>query len=108
MPPVEEAKTIFSRLGYVVSGEGTELRAERKWRTVHVTAVDGDTATSGRCPIADGGHTEEHLRCFVTWEESATALRDSLRRLRPGYEWAIIGVGDAGDYEVVRDEPIPA
>lgn len=108
MPPVEEAKSIFTRLGYAVSGEGTELRAERKWRTVHVTAVDGESAESGTCPITDGGHAEEQLRCFVTWAESATTLRDSLRRLRPGYEWAIIGVDDAGEYEVVRDEPIPA
>ncbi|MFC6726251.1 hypothetical protein ACFQE1_18155 [Halobium palmae] len=107
MPPVEEAKTIFTRLGYAVSGEGTELRAERKWRTVHVTAVDGETATDA-LPVADGGRSDVRFRCFVTWKESAEALRDRLNGLGPGYEWAIIGVEDEEEYEVVRDEPIPA
>jgi hypothetical protein len=113
MPPVEEAKTIFQRLGYTVSGEGTELRAERKWRTVYVTAVDGDAATSGLEVAADGGRPEERLRCFVTWKESTAELREYLSRRRPGYEWAIIGVEGSDDdpeYEVVRGEadPVPA
>jgi hypothetical protein len=102
MPPVEEARTIFRRLGYSVDGDGVELRAERKWRTVHVTALDADEASSPRQLRADGGRTEYRLRCFVTWMAAAGDLRDRLSTLDPNYEWAVIGVDDeGGDYEVV-------
>jgi hypothetical protein len=102
MPPVEEARSVFRRLGYTVDGDGAELRAERKWRTVYVTALDADAATSPRELRADGGRTDYRLRCFVTWKEAAGDLRDRLTRLDPGYEWAIIGVDSGGDdYEVV-------
>ncbi|WP_101294857.1 DUF7116 family protein [Halegenticoccus soli] len=104
VPPVEEARDIFRRLGYAVSGEGTELRAERKWRTVHVTAMEGDGASATRV-LADGGRSDEpSLRCFVTWKEYAGDLHDRLRGTSPSYEWAIIGVDDGGEYEVVRQE----
>ena len=103
MPPTEEAKQVFRRLGYVVSGEGTELRAERKWRTVRVTALCADDAAAPERAVTDGGaDAEGRLRCFVTWKECADDLVDRLSRLRPGYDWAIIGVDDRGDFEVVR------
>jgi hypothetical protein len=102
MPPVEEARRIFRRLGYSVNGDGTDLRAERKWRTVHVTALDADEASSPRQLRADGGRSEYRLRCFVTWMEAAGTLRDRLAGLDPDYEWAVIGVVSQGDdYEVV-------
>jgi hypothetical protein len=105
MPPVEEAKTVFSRLGYTVSGNGTELVAERKWRTVQVTAMDADEASSPTRVLADGGQTEGgSLRCFVTWKDYTGELRDELRRASPSYEWAIIGVDGSDDYDVVRSE----
>jgi len=102
MPPVEEARKIFRRLGYSVDGDGVDLRAERKWRTVHVTALDADDASSPRQLRADGGTTDYRLRCFVTWMEAAGDLRDRLSNLDPNYEWAVIGVDDGSDdYEVV-------
>jgi hypothetical protein len=102
MPPVEEARRVFRRLGYTVDGDGVDLRAERKWRTVHVTALDAAEAASPRELRADGGRTDYRFRCFVTWKEAAGDLRDRLQRLDPGYEWAIIGVDDDGEgYEVV-------
>ncbi len=104
MPPVEEAKRIFTRLGYAVSGDGTELRAERKWRTVHVTAMDGDTASTAKRALTDGGRGESELRCFVTWKDYTGDLRARLEQASTPYEWAIIGVDDTDDYEVVRDE----
>ncbi|MFB6194813.1 MAG: hypothetical protein ABEI80_01470 [Haloplanus sp.] len=102
MPPVEEARRIFRRLGYSVDGDGVDLRAERKWRTVHVTVLDADDASSRRELRADGGTAEYRLRCFVTWMEAAGDLRDRLARFDPSYEWAVIGVDDGdGAYEVV-------
>jgi len=97
-PPTERAKTIFDDLGYTVSGDGEEFRAERKWRVVRVTAVTGSDETP------DDGD----LRCFVTWNEYASELRNRLRRNDPEYEWAIIGVRESGDYEVLRAPPSAA
>lgn len=97
MPPVEEARSIFQELGYTVSGQGTDLLAERKWRTVHVTA----TTTNGERALADGGRTDHKLRCFVTWTEYAGELRNRLAGMETPYEWAVIGVGEDSSYEVV-------
>jgi hypothetical protein len=107
MPPVEEARTIFRRLGYEVSGTGPELLAERKWRTVRVTAL------SARDDVAADGGTREgdyQLQCFVTWADRTGDLVNRLRRSAPDFEWAVIGVEpDTDDYEVVRgSEPVPA
>lgn len=104
IPPVEAARSIFTRLGYNVSGDGTELRAERKWRTVHVTALDADDATDEAPAIADGGDDDRDLRCFVTYREVTGDLRDRLDRADPPFEWAIISVDDVDDeeYDVVR------
>jgi hypothetical protein len=91
-PPTDRARTIFNDLGYTVSGDGDEFRAERKWRVVRVTALaDSDTTPD------DGD-----LRCFVTWNDCASELRERLRRTEPEYEWAIISVRESGDYEVLR------
>jgi len=98
-PPVEEARSIFTDLGYTVSGdEGSEFRADRKWRSVRVTAL----AESDETP--DDGD----MRCFVTWDDHAPELRRKLRRLDPTYEWAVIGVRECGDYEVARAPPSAA
>ncbi|QCJ46450.1 hypothetical protein [Haloprofundus sp. MHR1] len=110
MPPVEAAKTIFTRLGYTVSGEGTDLRAERKWRTVQVTAV-ADDDTMGRT-LADGGRDDgPPFRCFVTWDEHADSLCRRLERTARTYEWAVISVGDGDaaddNYRVIRED-VPA
>ncbi|PSP89522.1 hypothetical protein BRC90_04110 [Halobacteriales archaeon QS_4_69_34] len=100
-PPTEQARSIFTELGYTVSGNGTELRAERKWRVVRVTAVAEPEETP------DSGD----LRCFVTWKRHAEALRERLLDEKPDYDWAIIGVDDTGDYEVIHPTvgptPIP-
>ncbi|WP_128475835.1 DUF7116 family protein [Halorussus pelagicus] len=95
-PPIDQARTIFSNLGYTVSGDdGDEFRAERKWRVVRVT-----TLTDAETTPNDG-----ELRCFVTWNEHASELRQRLRRADTEYEWAIIGVRESGDYEVHRAPP---
>jgi len=91
-PPIEQARTIFTDLGYSVCGDGTEFLAERKWRAVRVTAL-----TDAREAPDDGD-----LRCFVTWDEDAPDLRRELRGADLDYEWAVIGVRECGDYEVVH------
>jgi hypothetical protein len=85
-----QAQSIFSDLGYSVSSEGGDLRAERKWRVVYVTPMP-----EPRDPPATGD-----LRCFVTWSDHVPALERRLRRADPDYEWAVIGVREGGDYEV--------
>lgn len=111
-PPIEQARSLFTDLGYAVSddletpnaGENranprtdVEFRAKRKWREVRVTAVSDatDAPTSGT------------LRCFVTWRENAPHLRNQLRRADPEYEWAVVGVSEDGEYEVTRAPPGP-
>jgi hypothetical protein len=104
MPPVEEARAIFRRLGYEVSGSGPELLAERKWRTVSVVATSSDTDRL----LADGGTARDcdyRFQCFVTWADRTGELVDRLRASEPPAEWAVIGVEhgtDSDDYEVVR------
>ncbi|WP_318569109.1 DUF7116 family protein [Salinigranum marinum] len=109
MPPVEEARTIFRRLGYEVSGNGPELLAERKWRTVRVTATSSRSAGA----LADGGTIREsdyQFQCFVTWADRTGELASRLRQSAPDFEWAVIGVeSGADDYEVVHgSDPVPA
>jgi hypothetical protein len=94
-PPIEEARSIFANLGYTVSGEGEEFRAQRKWKEVRVTA------TSDLPETPDSGT----LRCFVTWEDDAADVRRTIRRENPEYEWAVISVTQGGDYEVARAPP---
>jgi hypothetical protein len=103
IPPVEEARAVFRRLGYAVTGDGTALRAERKWRTVEVHVVSGEEATGGRRPaLGDGGPDASDLRCFVTWRDEAPALSERLDSRDPGYQWAVVGVDRDGSYEVLR------
>ncbi|WP_435184553.1 DUF7116 family protein [Halobellus sp. EA9] len=102
MPPSEDARAIFSRLGYSVSGDGAEFVAERKWRTVRVTALaDGDDL-NGRRALADGGEpsNDYQFRCFVAPKEATGDVQNRLASVDPGYEWAVIGVDDDGDYDV--------
>lgn len=100
--PTDEAQSIFHDLGYAVSEDGPDLRAERKWRTVRVSVLSGEEVTSSRCLRADGGSpSETNLRCFVTWSRHASALRDRLGRRDLPYDWAIIGVDGSGEYEVL-------
>jgi hypothetical protein len=86
-----EAESIFTDLGYEVTSNGTDLRAERKWRVVDVTPVDepDELPTSGQ------------LRCFVTWERHIDDLEQRLSDSEYDYDWAIIGVTDE-DYVVTH------
>jgi hypothetical protein len=86
----EEARSIFTDLGYEVTEAGDELRAERKWRTVHVTTADPREAAS-----------HGSLRCFVAREDRAESVQDSLLSLEPDYDWAVISV-DGDDYRVLH------
>lgn len=91
-PLLEEARTIFTDLGYEVEMDGDELRAERKWRTVHVTTADpGAAATHGS------------LRCFVVESDRAAEVRDRLCSLGPDYDWAVVAV-DTDDYRVLHPD----
>jgi hypothetical protein len=84
-----EAESIFTDLGYTVTAEGGEFRAERKWRVVQVTPM-----AEPETPPSAG-----ELRCFVTWEGRVDRLERRLARENPDYEWAVIGVSEDG-YEV--------
>lgn len=88
-PLLEEARSIFTELGYAVSMDGTELRAERKWRVVYVTAAAPDD-------VPERGK----LRCFVTREERAPELRSELLEYAPDYDWAVMALDDTGDYRI--------
>jgi hypothetical protein len=101
VPPTDPATGLFRRLGYDVSGDGTEFRARRKWRTVHVTVLDADEASSARPALTDGGRPDDaSLRCFVTWKGYAEEIHDRLAGRDTDYEWAVIGVESPTDYEV--------
>lgn len=90
---IDEARSIFRDLGYEVSTEGEELRAERKWRIVHVTTAEpSESPTTGR------------LRCFVANAERAQRVREELLETGPDYDWAVIGVDDGGDYRVLHPD----
>jgi len=97
-PLVERARSIFSELGYAVSAEGDSLRAERKWRVVHVTTAEGPDVES------DAGE----LQCVVTRRDAVVEVRRYLGNRDPDCEWALIAVDDDGDYEVVRAPSVPA
>ena len=91
----ERARAVFSDLGYDVTPEGGEFRAERKWRTVYVTTeAPADAATHGR------------LRCFVAPADRAPAVRDDLLDRAPDYDWAVIGIeeDDEGGYTVLHPD----
>jgi hypothetical protein len=88
----QEAESIFTDLGYAVTPEGSEFRAERKWRVVRVTPMAEPAAPP------DSGE----LRCFVTWKENVSALEQRLDHASPDYEWAVIGVAE-DDYVVSRE-----
>jgi hypothetical protein len=81
----ERARTIFTDLGYEVTPDRGEFRAERKWRTVYVTTSDPDQAPS-----------YGSLRCFVAPLEDAEPLREDLLSRAPDYDWAVVGVDEDG------------
>jgi hypothetical protein len=85
----EEAETIFSDLGYAVTADGEEIRAERKWRVVQVTPM----------PEPDEPPSSGEFRCFVTWKEQLADVEQYLTETAPDYDWAVIGVRD-GEYTV--------
>lgn len=85
-----QARSIFSDLGYDVTDDGHEIRAERKWRVVSVMTMPEPADAP---PAGD-------LRCFVTWADNTDALVRRLRGQDLPYEWAVISVTEDGDYEV--------
>jgi len=87
---IDEARTIFSDLGYEITEAGDELRAERKWRVVHVTTEAPETAA-----------THGRLRCFVARDDEAADVRERLLSVEPDYDWAVISVSE-NDYEVLH------
>ena len=90
-PLIDEARTIFTELGYEVEPVGDELRAERKWRIVYISE---ESPTEVR--------DEADLRCFVAAPDRAPDLREELLGLEPDYDWAVMSVDGDGDYEVLH------
>jgi len=90
-----EAQSIFTDLGYDVSGSEGEIQARRKWRVVQITPM----------PEPEDPPSSGELRCFVTWDERTADLERRLRREDPDYEWAVIGVREGGDYTVAGRTP---
>jgi hypothetical protein len=86
----DRARTIFTDLGYEVTPDQGEFRAERKWRTVYVTTADPAEAPN-----------YGSLRCFVAPQDQAELLREELYARGPDYDWAVIGVKDSG-YSVLH------
>lgn len=87
----EEARTVFKDLGYEITPEDDEFRAERKWRTVFVTTDDPETA-----------NTHGRLRCFVAQSERASNVRDTLLALEPDYDWAVLSIDEESEYRVLH------
>lgn len=96
IPPSQEARSVFERLGYAISGDGPEFVAERKWRSVRVRTLCSEDAR--RADSLAGEYTG--MQCLVTWMECVDDLRDRLLERSPDGEWAIIGVDDEGNHEV--------
>jgi len=88
----ERARSIFDDIGYTVSRTEDGLRAAHKWREVGVTVLEEDGS------IPESGE----MHCFVTSAPEAPDLGDRLRRKNVGYDWAVIGVHEDGDYDVIR------
>lgn len=86
----ERARTIFTDLGYEVTPDQGEFRAERKWRTVYVTTADPEEAPS-----------YGSLRCFVAPLDRAESLRENLLERGPDYDWAVVGVAE-DEYTVLH------
>jgi hypothetical protein len=87
---VTEARRIFTDLGYDVTQDGDELRAERKWRTVHVTTEDPAAAP-----------THGNFRCFVARDDRAGEVQKRLHTAEPEYDWAVISVSE-DEYRVLH------
>ena len=104
MPPTTEARDVFRELGYTVAESGQEFVAERKWRRVLVTPLCAEEAADPTPYLTDGGNTPR-LRCFVTWSDHASDLRNHLTGLKPPYDWAVIGVEKDGDFSVMQGAP---
>ncbi|MFC6835413.1 DUF7116 family protein [Halomarina ordinaria] len=92
-PLLEEAREIFTGLGYTVTDLGSELRAERKWRIVYVTTDDPSEVTE-----------DVDLRCFVASEDRASRLRERLLDRGPDYDWAVVSVAEDGAYDVLHPQ----
>jgi len=105
IPPTEEARTVFRRLGYAIAEDGSEFVAERKWRRVRVTPLCADDAREPE-PVLSDETAGPRLRCFVTWMQCTGELREYLQRVKPPYDWAIIGIEEDDDeaFEVVHPE----
>ncbi len=95
-PTVERAKSIFTNLGYTVSGDGPEFLAEREWKVVRVTATPEEP------PEAD----PNELHCFVTDREHGSQFDRRMQRADPDYEWAVIAVDENDEYDVIRAPPV--
>ena len=105
IPPAEEARDVFKRLGYAIEERGSEFVAERKWRRVQVTPLRAEDAKSPGELLEYGSEGGPRLRCFVTWMDCTDELQSYLQSAKPPYDWAIIGIDEDEEFEVVHPEP---
>ncbi|ERH06190.1 MAG: hypothetical protein J07HN4v3_01800 [Halonotius sp. J07HN4] len=105
IPPAEEAREVFTQLGYAIEERGSEFVAERKWRRVQVTPLDADDATDPDDIVEYGTDGGPRLRCFVTWMDATDPLQSYLQSVKPPYDWAIIGIEADGEFQVVHPDP---
>lgn len=87
----ERATSIFDDLGYTVSGTGSRLRAERKWRVVNISVGDPETIPSSG-----------EFHCFVAPEGKAIDVYRTVATADPDYEWAVMRVEGDSDVEFLR------
>jgi hypothetical protein len=104
IPPTEEARSVFRGLGYAIEERGSEFVAERKWRRVQVTPLCSDDVKEPE-EIIEYENDGPRLRCFVTWMDCTDELKSYLQSAKPPYDWAIIGIDDEEEFEVVHPEP---
>lgn len=104
IPPTEEARNVFRGLGYAIEERGSEFIAERKWRRVHVTPLCSEDVQEPE-PYVERGDDGPRLRCFVTWMPCTDELKSYLRSAKPPYDWAIIGIEEDDEFQVVYPEP---
>ena len=88
----EQARSIFDDIGYTVSRTDDGLRAAHKWREVGVTVLTDELT------VPETGE----MHCFVTRASNAERIGDRLERRDVPYDWAVIGVHEDGDYDVIR------
>lgn len=87
----ERVTSAFDDLGYTVSGTGSRLRAERKWRVVNISLGSPESIPSSG-----------DFHCFAAPPDEARELYRDVASADPEYEWAVMRVDEDGAVEFLR------